>query len=115
MNRADVIEFLELHAKAASAAKRMKELRPALLSALQEGETSPADLPYLLELGNQARTEKDYETPLRRLLKRLYGKVRGEKRMQQIEAKFGHTDVPTLNVKKNDAYAASLGDQISAA
>jgi len=114
MNRANVIEFLELHAQAATATKRMEELRPGLLLSLQEGETSPADLPYILTLGNQHRTVKDYLAPLQRLLRRTLGKVRASKRLAQIEAKFGHTDVPTLNVKVNAAFAVELGEKTAA-
>src|SRR5438874_1730402 len=42
MEKALVIEYLELHAQAADRETRMKELRALLLPALREGETAPA-------------------------------------------------------------------------
>jgi len=115
LDKALVIEFLELHAKAASAEKRLEELKAILKPALIAGEESPSDLPYLLVLGNQRRTTEDYKAPLYRLLKRIIGKVRADKRMAQIEAKFLCRDVPTLNVAQNKEFAADLSANVSAA
>ncbi len=108
MNKAEVIEYLELHAQAATCEKRLKELRPALLDQLRDGEESPADLPYCLVRRIQQRTTRDYKTPLQRLLKRILGKVRAEKRLAQIEAGFGCTEVEQLCVEQNKQYAADL-------
>ncbi len=114
MKKADVIEFLKLHAEAALAEKRLKELREILLPALQGGEESPADLPYLLVASSQDRVVKDWRSPLYRLLKRTLGKVRADKRIEQIEAQFGSIAVEQLLVKPNHKFALQVGEKSAA-
>jgi hypothetical protein len=114
MKRADVLEYLELHAQAAIAEKRLTELRAILKPLLAEGEVSPADLPYLLTLRTQERTQPDYRSPLYRLLKRTIGKVRADKRIAAIEAAFGCITVEQLCVTQNQAYAQNLTESSAA-
>jgi len=115
MKHEEVVEYLALHAQAATAEKRMKVLRPALLESLRAGEESPGDLPYLLTRRVQQRQLKDYLSPLYRLLKRTLGKVRADKRIAQIEAKFEYSEIEQLHVEQNKEYAAELSQEQPAA
>lgn len=114
LEKALVIEYLELHAQSSTCEKRLKALREVLLPQLRDGEESPGDLPYLLARRIQERTTKDWLSPLYRLLKRTLGKVRADLRIAQIEARFECTEVEQLCVEQNKEYAADLSAQPAA-
>lgn len=101
MNKADVEEYLSLHAAAALAKTRMEELREILLPQLRAGEASPPELPFLLELRIQERTTKDYKTPLLARLVSLFGKKLGERKLELIEEKFEKKEIEQLHVVEN--------------
>jgi hypothetical protein len=115
MNRAEVIEYLELHAQSSTCEKRLRELRAALLPQLRAGEESPGDLPYRLVMRLQKRQVKDYLTPLAELLTRMWGKAAVDKRVRAIEANFASTEIEQLCVEQNKAFAAELGQAQPAA
>lgn len=103
----DFVEYMECHARAAQAEARMKVLRERILPHLQEGHESPRDLPYMVKLRIQERTQFDWKGALFKVLK---GILRSEKkvfaRMTKIESKFEVTEVPALVVVINEQYAA---------
>src|ERR1041384_5399320 len=105
LDRADVEEFLQLHAQAAMCSKRMTELRDVILPALRDGCVSPVDLPYSLVRQIQHRRKFDYKTPLLRIYSAVMGKKQADKHIEALEAKFEVKDVEQLLVEINSEYA----------
>ncbi len=108
MKKAEVEEFIALHAAAAIAKARMDELKEILLPQLRAGEQSPPELSYLLE--RRVATGaliKDYRTPFLALLIRTWGKPAGERKLQLAEGKFQRKeDVESLHVVVNKSLVA---------
>jgi|SRR6266700_3771353 len=109
MKRQDAEEYIRLHAVKAVAEKRLSELRDILLPALEAGEASPADLPFLLELRISNRKQADWKAVALRFAARLFGKAKAQTKLDGIEARFPTNPVPALHVVANTKYAAQIG------
>ncbi len=100
-------DYFRFHAQAAQAEKEMKPLKAKILAWLEDGNASPADLPYLAVIRTQQRTQWDWKGALQRVLKGiLRADAKVEARMTEIEQGFDKQPVTMLCVEINHSYAA---------